>query len=70
MSGMQRAVVLAGNPVDGFRVIGPYDSREEAIADGDIVDTEWWVADLEPPEADEPVEVPKDVYAPKHRAEF
>ena len=46
-------VMVRGNPVDGFLFVGPYESREEAIKDGDIVDTEWWVAELESAEWDE-----------------
>jgi hypothetical protein len=74
MSGLQRVGVLHGNPVDGFRLVGPYDSREEAIEDGDSVDTEWWVIDMEPPDGadaeEEAVKVASKVAAPKHEPEF
>lgn len=46
----QRCVIMKGNPVDGFSTVGPFNSREDAIAYGDSVDSEWWVIDLDAPD--------------------
>lgn len=43
------AVMLRGNPREGFSVHGPYLSRYAAVEAGDAVDSEWWVFDLDPP---------------------
>lgn len=49
------AVLMVGNPIDGVRIIGPFDSAEEACEEGDrnhSKDT-WWGYELEAPESDE-----------------
>lgn len=50
MSGLQRALIIEGNPVDGFTFTGPFDSRDDAIDAGQNLPADWWVADLLPPE--------------------
>lgn len=42
-----RAIILKGNPCDGFVALGPFPSRVAAVEHGDTVDSEWWVLDLE-----------------------
>lgn len=46
-----KTIIVAGNPVNGLSFIGPFEDREAAehYADG-LVDTDWWIADLDPPE--------------------
>lgn len=44
------AVILKGNPVDGFSAVGPFPSREAAVEAGGSIDSDWWVLDLEAPE--------------------
>lgn len=43
--------IIHGNPVDGFHVIGPFDSQEAAIEYGEHVFTiaDWWTITLEQP---------------------
>jgi hypothetical protein len=45
-----QAIIVTGNPVDGFRFFGPFPTRDTAIMEFDRhnrrLDT-WWVADLE-----------------------
>ena len=43
------AVMLIGNPVDGFEVVGPYFNKALALEAGDTVATEWWVTPLHDP---------------------
>jgi hypothetical protein len=42
-------VVLVGNPVDGFSVVGPFDSHEDAKGFCQGSDETWWIAKLEKP---------------------
>lgn len=46
----QDAVIIQGNPADGFGCVGPFATREDAIAYGDTVDSDWWVLDLASPD--------------------
>lgn len=48
----QDAVIIKGNPVDGFSCVGPFADRDAAVEYGDTVDTDWWVLDLEAPDED------------------
>lgn len=43
------SAVIAGNPVDGFRVVGPFKQPEYASewADTWVADLDWWVVPLE-----------------------
>lgn len=41
------AVMLHGNPVDGLRVSGPYESPDVAIQAGDTATSDWWVIELD-----------------------
>lgn len=46
-------VLLVGNPIDGFRVIGPFKTADHAIEAGEgpsSVGDDWWIAPLEAPE--------------------
>ena len=45
---LQPACVVAGNPVDGFTIYGPFATADEANewADGTKFDDPWWVTDL------------------------
>ncbi len=49
---MKKAIIIYGNPVDGFKYIGPFDDLNDAITQGNTnpdVDGDWWVAELEEP---------------------
>lgn len=46
----EQCILVFGNPVDGFNFRGPFTTREEAIAYGDPIQEEWWVADLVAPD--------------------
>lgn len=44
-------VILRGNPVDGFGLVGPFHSRSEAVNYGNDDDmkggvADWWVAEV------------------------
>lgn len=41
-------IVILGNPVDGFRYVGPFTTRDYALAWGETIDEEWWVAEIQP----------------------
>ena len=53
-----KAIVIVGDPVEGFEYYGPFDSANEAIsfADGSVggvvIDEHWWVVELESPEGE------------------
>jgi hypothetical protein len=49
-------IIVTGNPVDGFRYIGPFGNAEEAVEWAEHVDLEpdWWVAEVRVPNDDEP----------------
>jgi len=51
MNDSTQAVVIYGNPVDGFNHVGPFPDAEVANwwADG-LMDGDWWVTSLTPPE--------------------
>jgi hypothetical protein len=45
-------LIITGNPVDGLRFIGPFDSAEEANQHADDLMAsyeEWWTAEMEAP---------------------
>lgn len=46
---MALCVIISGNPVEGFRVFGPYKHEMAANEAGEelIDDYDWWVAPLE-----------------------
>jgi hypothetical protein len=47
-------VLLIGNPVDGFHVVGPFEDAEDAArAAVNEGHDEWWIHNLEPPEVDD-----------------
>lgn len=46
-------VIVAGNPIDGISIHGPFESEEDATlwAEKNLSDQTWWMTDLEvPPE--------------------
>lgn len=48
-------ILITGNPVDGLRYTGPFETHDEAADYGQGDDTDWWVAKLivpAPPEID------------------
>ena len=51
---MSRAIVLEGNPVDGYRYHGPFESRNEAIEWSDkwCADTSWVHTLLDPEQSE------------------
>lgn len=46
-----RALVITGNPVDGFEYIGPFDDTETAVewCQDMFDDEDWWVTELTSP---------------------
>lgn len=48
------AAIMFGNPVYGFRFIGPFDSKVDAVeyANEQIMELDWWVIELDDPEGD------------------
>ena len=47
------AIVITGNPGDGFVYYGPFDDAEQANAwaEDELRNAEWWVIELLNPEA-------------------
>lgn len=44
-------VVIVGNPLDGFGLVGPFSTSEEAVRYVDQTGFDyWWIADLDKPE--------------------
>lgn len=50
---MSDYIVVVDNLIDGFAYCGPFDSKEEAVewAGKERSDTDWWVVELENPNA-------------------
>lgn len=53
---MSGALIISGNPADGFVFVGPFEDREEAIQWAEEAryanaHESWWVADLLEPGA-------------------
>lgn len=47
-----KITVMCGNPVIGFRLIGPFDDNEDAIAWADenvTTEYDWWLMPLDTP---------------------
>lgn len=45
-------VLITGNPVDGFKVYGPFKTGIDAAEAGDDVpDSDWWTMPLHAPES-------------------
>ena len=45
----EQHIVITGNPVDGYRYYGPYESHDAAVqaANGSLrLDIDWWIASL------------------------
>lgn len=42
-------VVIQGNPIDGFRIRGPYKTWENAHAFAEDSEEPWWITELEEP---------------------
>jgi len=40
----EKYLVVYGNPVDGFKFIGPFDDNQDALRAGDDVGADWWIA--------------------------
>lgn len=53
----ERSVILTGNPVDGFSIIGPFSTRDDAFYSGEtdltLRDADWWVAHLQAPNTED-----------------
>lgn len=49
---MKKAIVLVGNPLDGFMPYGPFDDAVAATewAEKECDSDDWWVVNLEPGE--------------------
>lgn len=47
----ENVIIVSGQPVDGFRFFGPFDSSDNAVAYATIFLThnDWWLANLETP---------------------
>jgi hypothetical protein len=44
-------IVVAGNPVDGFSFVGPFDTDGDALVWADAhMNGDWWIVTLENPE--------------------
>jgi hypothetical protein len=44
-------IIVTGNPVNGFGYIGPFVDRDDAVRYSDcLMDLDWWVAEVNPPE--------------------
>lgn len=39
-------VVITGNPVNGFTIVGPFESREDAFNSAERFDADWWISEL------------------------
>lgn len=48
----QQWVIVAGNPVEGFAMYGPFKDRDDAViaAEDSRLGGDWWIAELEPVE--------------------
>lgn len=46
---MDQKVIVLGNPIDGIRLIGPFDTSDDAnvVAEQHFPNDTWWIADLE-----------------------
>lgn len=45
-------VVMFGNPVDGFKIFGPFKTGDDAARwASEEVDDTWWIAPLEHPDS-------------------
>lgn len=45
-----QAVIITGNPVDGFSFIGPFPDEDAAREYGEnLIPDDWWVSELETP---------------------
>lgn len=44
-------VLIVGDPVGGFQIIGPFKTGEDAIRHGERECATWWIAPLEAPDA-------------------
>lgn len=54
------AIVVTGNPIDGFQFCGPFASHSEATEYGDNLEPDWWVAPLAAPDGASAVYVATD----------
>ena len=47
-------IIIYGDPVDGLRFIGPFETAEEAVSSAEnwrnVRNDTWWVAKMESPE--------------------
>lgn len=52
----EQHVVMYGNPVDGFRIVGPFEDRDAAVQYGESEPSQndWWIAELDAPAEGEP----------------
>jgi hypothetical protein len=42
-------IIVYGNPIDGFRYVGPFESRDAALHYCEDDGGDWWLTTLEPP---------------------
>lgn len=49
---MIKYILIFGDPVNGFSFRGPFDTANDAVAYGDPIQEEWWLAELHEPELD------------------
>lgn len=51
-------LIITGNPVDGFRFIGPFEDHDAALAyaelEGASIEADWWIAPIEAPNYEKP----------------
>lgn len=47
---MPKYVLMHGNPIDGFKLIGPFTTLNDAHYEGEIVNDEYWITELIEPE--------------------
>jgi hypothetical protein len=44
---MRQYIIITGNPVQGFSYVGPFNDNNDAVeAAIDILEADWWVAEL------------------------
>ena len=45
-------VVILGNPVDGFNIVGPFKNHMDAMTWAEAICGDWWITTLEDPDDD------------------
>ena len=52
-----KAIVLVGNPSEGYVAVGPFESMEDALSSDAAAEPDSWAMSLIGPSKDEPAEV-------------